>query len=771
MNNASHSGEINLDKLAKIIVNYKSSILLLTLLSLLSTSLFLYFQPSIYRSTAVLEIKSPDQKASPSDVLLGSFSLGNNKQVDKELETLQTFWINNEVLDKVDFKIGFFKKKNYKRIELYDKSPIRIEGLKILDENVIGKEFVLEPHRGQFKLKSLTRWSDLFSGSQSIELDDSLEYAYGERISTPYFEFTLKKKKHFNEPIYFVIYGENRRVYDSIITKNLEVSQVNPKAPLLAISYEDSIPKRANDYLNTLAECFIENSQKQKSEQNRKIIAFIDEQLLSIKETLKNSENQLENYKVSNKIVSPSLEANSYIKKLANLEIKLTENRLKEKLASNLIRLSKNSNNLGSMAPALMELQDKPTLQLITTLQNLQLQQEELRIRFTNQHPQVLSIQNKIYTTQNKILLNIKNLQQSFQQQAGALLSEKKGYESKIKNLPTKEKRLVNIKRDYEVSSSMYNYLLQKRTENEILMVATLSDYKILDYAHTTNVPIKPKRSLLLLASLFIGLLIGTILAVMREGLKKTIDSRDELQELTDLALYGVIPKISHRKHTLHIFDNPNSHFTESLRSLRANIQQRKKTSEGHVILLTSTTSGEGKSTLSANLASVFQMANYKTLLISLDLRQPTLHHYFNLNSIKGMSGFLENKDSINEIIFKTPYKNLNFIPAGQIPLNPSELILSDKLPKLLEILKTRYDYILIDSAPIGLVSDTLHLMNYSDTNLFVLRESYSHKSFLNDLDNLIVKNDLKEIRLVLNASNTKKNKSYGYGYGYGNDQ
>lgn len=771
MKNAPHSGEINLEKLYKITVNHKWFILILTLLSLLTTSIFLYFQASTYRSTAILEIRSQNQKPTPSDVLLSSFSLGSNQQIDKELEMLKTFWINNEALKKIDLKIGFFKKHHYKKVELYDEAPVNIHGLKILDNSVLGKEFVLEPHNGQFRLKSLTSWSDLFSLSETIQLDETIEYAYREPVSTPYFEFTVKKKKHFNEPIYFVIYGENRRVYDTTITKNLEVSQVNPKAPLLEIQYEDTIPQRANDYVNTLAECFIENSKNQKSEQNRKIIAFIDEQLFNIKEVLKNSENQLENYKVSNKIVEPSLEANSYIQKLANLEIQLTENRLKEKLASNLIKLTKNNGNLDSIAPALMELKEQPTLQLITTLQNLQLQKEELQIRFTDQHPEVLSTQKKIYNTRRKILLNIQSLQQNFKQQARSLLSEKKAYENKIKNLPTKEKRLVNIKRDYEVSSSMYNYLLQKRTENEILMVATLSDYKILDYAHTTNEPIKPKRSLLLLASIFIGLLMGTILAVMREGLKKTIDSKDELQELSQLPLYGVIPKIEYKKHSLHVFENRNSHFTESLRSLRSNIQSNKQSNESNIILLTSTTSGEGKSTISANLASVFQMANYKTLLISLDLRQPTLHHYFNLKNIKGMSGFLNGTDSIHEIIFKTQYKNLHFIPPGTIPMNPSELILSEKLPKLLEVLRTRYDYILIDSAPIGLVSDTLHLMQYSDMNLFVLRESYSHKSFLNDLDNLIMKNNLKNIKLVLNASNTKRNKSYGYGYGYGRNQ
>jgi len=202
---------------------------------------------------------------------------------------------------------------------------------------------------------------------------------------------------------------------------------------------------------------------------------------------------------------------------------------------------------------------------------------------------------------------------------------------------------------------------------------------------------------------------------------------------------------------------------------LRSNIQIKRNPKRGNVVLITSTIEAEGKSTLSANLGAVFQMVGYKTVVISLDLRKPTLHNYFNLKNERGMSGFLNNTESLQDIIFKTDYKNLDFIPSGIVPSNPSELMLSEKLILLIDVLKTKYDYIFIDSAPIGLVSDSIYLMKHVDINLVVFKELYSDRSSIESLHNLIDKHSFENVGIVLNDSNsTDRTQSYGYGYGYG---
>ncbi len=762
-------GEFNLEKLYSTMINYKWLILLFTIITATMMFIHLYFTPSVYSSNAILEVKSKKNAGMPNDLLFSAFSMGGTGQINKEIEILKTFTINDQALNKVDFKTRYYKDEAYKSIELYQKVPIEIKDITILNRNIIGKEFILYPKSGGFSLVVKESFpSSIFSDS-SLKLNKDTTYDYNKEIINEAFKLTIYKKSKITKPIHFKIYGDNRTVYDKIISKNLNIIQMNKSAPLIKISYQDTIPSRANDYINALTGSFIEQSIILKNEQNNKLLSFIDEQLEKIKGNLETSENKYENYKVVNKIIEPSVQATAYIQELSSIGIKISENRLKEKLVQNLIDFTKHNKNLDSIAPSLMELNDRPTLQLITSLQALQLKEENLLTEYTNAHPQLIAIRKQMHNIRKKILLNIKNLKNNIVQNSSLLISKKQSYENKIKKLPTEEKTLVNIKRDYEVSSTMYNYLLQKRTENEMLIVSTLSDYTVLEQAHASDIAVKPKRALMMMVAMLLGLLMGIVTAVILAGMNKKIKNREDLKSLTDLPLYGIIPYVKQKNIKLEVYNHSNSHFTESFRALRSHLKSKEKGDNGEVILVTSTIGGEGKSMVTANLGAIFQTAGYKTILINLDLRKPTLHTYFNLYDNKGMASYLSGKEHVNEIVFATKYEHLHLIASGEIPDNPAELILSDKLPKLLSLLKKQYDYIIIDTAPIGLVNDTVHLMEETDINLIVVRENYADKSFIDGLDEIIEKNNLDNIGLVLNSSNSKSSKSaYGYGYGYG---
>lgn len=770
-----NNSELNLEKLFKTIGQYKWLIVIFMFIATILMFLNLYFKPSIYASSSILEIKSKSKPKLPNDILLGALSFGSSGKVEKEIEILRTFLINNKAISEIDFSTRFYLTKNYKEIEQYQSIPISIQDISILNPYMIGKRITLHPYKNFFTLEVGNSFKDSFfsflSPESLIELDSNKKYTYGQKISTKNFQLTINKNAELTTPISFVLCGDNRRIYDDIISKSLSIQQINPNAPLIEISYEDNIPQRANDYVNAITSSFIKESINAKNEQNNKVLAFINQQLDNIRVTLKDSENKLESYKTQNKIIEPSIQAKKYIEKLSTLEIEISENLLKQKLISNLLIFAKNNKNLDAIAPSLMELNDKPTLELITKLQNLQIEKGNLETELTERHPKLITVHTQLANIRNKILYNLKNLKSLIKQKSTSLKQERISYESKIKALPKEEKNLVNIRRDYKVSSTMYDYLLKKRTESELLIVSTLSDYKIIDKAHVTRQPIKPKKTLLMVIAPIIGLFLGIVLATILNSLNTKITSKDELEALTDLPLLGIIPILKKKDVQLEVYANQNSEFTESYRSLRANLPLKQENDLAKIILITSTIANEGKSTLTSNLASVFQMAGHKSIILNLDLRKPTLHSHFNLKNDKGMSSYLSGKDSIQDIIFATKHTNLHVITSGPIPSNPSELILSYKLTELLEILKTRYDYIFIDSAPVGLVSDTIHLMKLADNNLIVLRENFAQKSFISSLHNLIEKNNLNNIGLVLNQSNRKNNKhSYGYGYGYGHE-
>jgi capsular exopolysaccharide synthesis family protein len=258
------------------------------------------------------------------------------------------------------------------------------------------------------------------------------------------------------------------------------------------------------------------------------------------------------------------------------------------------------------------------------------------------------------------------------------------------------------------------------------------------------------------------------LLSLLRNKFNRYIQNQEDLEKLTTLPIYGTIPFQKQKPYTLEVSTNSRSAFTESFRTLRTNLQFLKKPNDrATTILVTSTIAGEGKTTISANLATMFEKAKYKTLLINLDIRKPTLQHFFSINYQEGISTYLNsNKSDVKEIIFATEFANLDIISSGPIVEEPSELILSKRLPLLLEELKTMYEYIIIDTAPIGIVTDTKTIMQYSDLNLIILRENYAREEFVLTIDQMIQQHEFKNVGLLLNASKTEGGE-YGYGYSY----
>ena len=768
--------EIDVEELLKALLQYKWSILFISFSSLLLAALFLYFKPSIYHSHATIEVKSDAKQGMQAGDFLGSaFSSFGNEKVDKEMEILRTFHVNNHALNKVNFQIQYYTDQGFKKVEIYDNIPIEVKNVTIFNQPIVGtiagRIVKLIPVKDGYHLQVKNSFKNKILNSlfdkEIIDLDSQKIYPYGSSIKTDYFELTIEKKATIEQPLYFVLRGNNRQIYQTI-SRNLRISQINPAAPLIEVAFKDTIPKRANAYVNAVIESFILQSVAEKSRQNDRIINFIKDQLSDMKRKLDSSEKRLEEYRIEYQAIDPSLQAQTYITELSNIEIELSKNNLNEMLIQNLLQFTKKGKDIDAMAPSLMELNDQSTLELITKLQEAQIKEEGLKAEYSGKYPGLIAVRKQIHHIKKKIILSIENLKSSMSHRNTNLEKLKKSYEKNLESLPTQERTLINLKRDYEVSSETYKYLLKKKSENEMIKVAILSDYRIIDSAYNDGRAISPKRLFTFIAALLLGLILGLIQALVRNSLNDKIQTKADIENLTTLPIYGILPALKQKVLKLEVFKNPKSPFAESYRSLRTNLQFARKENQANVILVTSTIAGEGKSTITANLGAIFQMADYRSIVINLDLRKPTLHHYFNVDNSSGMSTYLSGKSSIGEIIQSTTYENLDIITSGPIPPNPSELILTDKLDKLLDELKAVYDYIFIDSAPLGLVTDTMHLIQYADISLIVFREDYAKKSFVTDLNHLIERHDLKHIGLVINSVELSPSGSYGYGYGYG---
>jgi len=729
----------------KIVIPYKWSIVFVALLTLLLGATYLYFKPSVYESYAIIKIKSETGSGGGlrgTDPLTSALAISGGRGVDQELAILKTFYTNNRAIDRLNLKTQYFKKERYRKIEIFANPPIGIEEITIFNKSIIGTHIILHPVESGFK----------------IQIGDTIGkkvFHYGEYVKTPKFKFIVEKKSNFNIPIYFQLNGDNRSIYESIVKKNLKISKLNDKVSLIKVAYQDTSAARATTYVNALIDVYIKQSIIDKSKKNNKILDFIEGQLKITGSRLKLSETQLENYRVSNNVIEPSVQSTSLLDRLSNIEVEISENKIKERLIQNLITFVKKSKHLDSITPTLRELGDEPTIRVIEHLQDLQRKANQLSTEFTEKHPDLKSLRRDIRRNKQTIIRNIKNLKLNISNRQTNLVASKKSYEKNLKTLPSKEKQLIQLRRNYEVNSKMYSYLLEKKSENEMKNVATISDYEIIDRAYSNAIPIKPRRGIFLAIALIIGFLIGVALAYIRNLLIDKVQNIKDIEYLTKLPIYGKLPLLEETK--LEVFNNPQSELTESFREIRTNLQFMRKVNQSNVILVTSNSFEEGKSITVANLCSIFQMANYKSIIVDLDLHKPNIHKYFNMEHEKGISTYLSGRDEIGDIIFSTAHKHLHIITAGPIAPNPSDLILSDRLEMLLNNLRKRYDYVFINSAPLSIGADTLYLMQHADVNLVVIREKVSKKLFVSNLEILLKQHDFNNVGIVINQNHPKK--------------
>jgi capsular exopolysaccharide synthesis family protein len=383
-------------------------------------------------------------------------------------------------------------------------------------------------------------------------------------------------------------------------------------------------------------------------------------------------------------------------------------------------------------------------------------------------NPGIELVNYKIQNTIATLKENIKNILKSNEISINEINRRIGEIDAEISQLPETEKELIGIKRRYKLNDDIYTYLLTKRAEAGIAKASNVPDNKILDYAREDNaVLISPKRSLNYAIALIIGLLIPILIILMLDFFNDKIVERKDVEETTSIPILGEIGH-NNKETDMVVLEKPKSSIAESFRTLRTNIQYFNidMADKTRVISITSTISGEGKSFCAINLASIFALGDKKTLLMGIDLRKPKLHRELNTDNIKGLSTYLVGTHTLDEVIIPTHQNNLFFMPAGPVPPNPAELIETTKMVNLVNLLKEKYDMIIMDTPPIALVTDALLLAKYSDINLFVIRQNYSRKNMVKLINELFQEKGFKNVGIVIN--DIKIQGYYGYTY-YGN--
>lgn len=752
--------EIDIREVFRTIFYYKYMIILLVMLFGLLSSYYAYFKPNIYKASATVEVGLDRYGGGRSgqDMLSRATDPGSLNSAT-EMYIVRSRNLSERILKKVDFSHRYYTTRRFKEVELYKNSPFQV-GM----NKGYGISFDLYPvDEKRYRLvvadakdKNQVKWSY-----------DKIHF-YDQEIVTEHFHLNVVKLKEPTEDAYrFVVLNPTNIA--SMVKGGVSVSQPSKYSTILEISYSDNVALRAQEAANALVQAYLDQSIEKKTKEASLKLSFVEKQLNRITENLKSSAIKLEDFKRSANTINLSAKSEKIIRHMSEDEAKLEEISIQKEMLSTLYKQVESGRSIESIVSVGTK-EESALSGMIKQLQEAMLKKKLLREDYTELYPQVRKITKTIKQLKKLMVSTLKNLIERSNEEK-ALLKKSISKQQKLLNtLPADERMLGQLHRKFAVNEKIYSYLLEKRSETAIIKASTVSKNRIIDTALLPGAPIKPKRKLIIFIGLALGLILGIALAFLRAFLDDRIKSEEDISHATDVPLLGIIPHIKEDKGKIKVFVAPKSAVSESFRSLRTNLQFMQIKGKSHVIALTSTIGSEGKTTACINLGAIMSIAGKRTIILNLDMRKPTLHEKFGLSNKAGMSTILSGAISLGKVIQHTEYENLDIVTSGPVPPNPSELIQSKFMEKILEKLREVYDVILIDTPPVGLVTDARTLMHFADTNIYLLRADYSKKTFLRSI-NKFKQEDIGGLGILLNdvkVSNSGYGYEYGYGYGYG---
>ncbi|MDB0602030.1 polysaccharide biosynthesis tyrosine autokinase [Tenacibaculum maritimum] len=753
-------------ELEKYIIHWKWFLLGL-ILSLLGAFFYLKYATPKYLASTTILIKN-DKKGGVSEELAAFGDLGiignSNKNVDNEIEILKSRTIISDVVRKLNLNIRYLAEGSIKDSEIYNKKPFSIN----FDSNSTPTKLMEIDTTLNIKIVS----NDRFNLSNSKK-DINNHILFNEMVTSPFLgNYKVEKNKHFNsnaigKSFKIKITSLNKTI-DSYL-KRISIAPVNKKSSVLKISLQSVIKEKAENVLNELVSQYNEDAIRDKTQVSEKTSTFIVERLHNVSKELARIDDNVRNFKTTNNITDIQSEAQIALKSNTLNRQKLIEVNTQLSLVKSLNRELNTASN--ELLPSNLGLEDANIGKSIAEYNNLILQKNRLFKSAGKKNTVIIELQDNIENIKNALKRSLLNREKSLEINLNNIRKEAGHFHSKISSIPTKERQFLDIARQQEIIAGLYSYLLKKKEETAISLAVTVPNAKIIDRAYGSDIPVSPKNKIIYLVFLFTGLLIPFIIIYVKDLLDTKVHTKKDIEEYTSIPFLGDIPH-SDTKEKIIINEDARSSSAEAFRLIRTNLDFMLSDAvdgKGKTIFITSTTSGEGKSFISINLAGTLALSGKKVLLVGMDLRAPKVTEYLGLPDRKGVTNFITNENiSLESLKFTIDeLTGLDIISSGTIPPNPAELLIkNNRIQELFEEVRDDYDYIFIDTAPVGLVTDTLLIAKYADAFLYVTRSNYLDKRMLTIPQTLYKEKKLPNMAVVLN--DTDMNKGYGYGYGYG---
>ena len=706
---------------------------------------------------------------------------GASDEVETIITTLQSRKHNEKVVNNLQLFVDYLKKGKYRLEDIYGENPFVIKidtsayqlldtpiELTFLNDNKVkvsvdfnDKDKVTLQNYKTLDKKKITVNSKKF---EKI-------YSLNEKIDSDYFHFfiRLRGNKSLTEKTFYIRFND----YYATVKKfqTVKVKNLKKGTSIISLEYIDTNKNKIEKYLNTSVKILNEDQKKQKIQYAVRTKKYIDTLFRESSKSLKDIENKLGNYKEQNRIYDLSVEGQNIYTQATILDKEKID--VEDRLAyyKNLKKYINDKNKLKTIpSPAIISVEDPSLAKNVSQLIGLYKAREILEKSVTSDFPELKRINNDIASTKSIILENINSLENAMRVKLQSIDNQlsKTGY--KLKSLPKKEQGLIKFQRNYNITVANYEYLKQKQYEAGAAIAANVSNIKILDTAKDTDeAPIYPKPAFNYLVALMLGVILPLLYIIIKELFDHKIHLVEDIEDKYTIPLIGVTGK-NQSNENLIVFKKPKSTISEGFRAIRSNLQFlfQDNTKKSKTIVVISSVSGEGKTFTAENIASVFAAAGKKTVLVGFDLRKPKIHLDFNMDNSEGLTNYLIGQKTKDEIIIKTEIPNLDIILSGPVPPNPSELILNKRTQELIDYLKEHYEYIVIDTPPIGLVADAQELFKYADAIIYVIRQGYTLKGMPKEIEQKYKNGEVKNISFLLNDFEAKNKYGYGYGYDYG---
>ncbi len=750
-------------------------------LGLLIAFFFIKTSVPIYRVGTTLLIKDEQTLMDPDAIIqsvASPFSSMAQYKLRNEIEILSSYLLTERTIKELNYSVSYFEKDNYRINEIYNETPFIIEydsshiQIAEIDINLQKLE------NGDFRIWTSSKECIAYLYNEDRIIDLITDFEINDTIlkdgnfTNEYFKFRIKETASIERGKEYLF---KFRTLESLTNEFQQIQIEDVKySSVIKIYYDGVNVSKSIDYLNKLLDVYLNRGVEKKNKIAINTIDFINSQINNISDSLESAEKRLEVYRSSQKVMNIDFQSQQAYQNMESLQNQKAELILRQKYYIYLQGyLSENKEIQDIIAPSSMGIGDPLLNNLIIELTKLYSEKVDVMINSKKDNPYLESIKIKIENQKNTLLENILNSIDRAKISLNDINERIDKLAIEVQSLPEAQRKLFTYEREFQLQDALYTFLLKKKSELQIAKASNFPENEIIDFPKSIKSgPVYPNKKVILLLGFIIGLGLPVCCILLYDYFNDKIVDISDVEKIIDKPILGNIIH-NKEKNPLVVHYSPNSIIAESFRSLRANFQYVLGEIKNPVIMITSTMMEEGKSFVSINLATSFALYQKKVVLLSFDLRRPSVSKLMDLHNETGLSNYLSGNCNIEDIVFKTEIPDLSVIPTGPIPPNPSELIASTKTEMLFEELRNSFDYIILDTPPMGIVSDALLLEKFADTSVFIVRHNYSRKKMMSHLFSSLEKKNIKDINIVINdiyIKNKGYNYNYGYGYGYSYD-